>query len=147
MGYFLPFYPPNSPKNQTSKKWKKHLEIQFYISTIPKIMVICYTAPEIWCMRNVIIFHFGPFFAALPLLTAWKMKISKKWKILLDIWSFYTSVPKIMIIWHTVSEIWCMTGAIVIFHFGLFFSLLPPKKSKFKETEKIAWRYHHFTHV
>ena len=29
-------------------------------------MIMCYTVPEIWCMTNVIIFHFGPFFALLP---------------------------------------------------------------------------------
>ena len=35
--------------------------------------------------------------------------------------SFYTSVPKIMIIIsYTVSEIWQMTDVIVILHFGLF---------------------------
>ena len=46
--------------------------------------------------------------------TAWKMKVwKKKWKQkrkkkLLEI-SFYTSVPKIMIICCTVPEIWCVT--------------------------------------
>ena len=39
--------------------------------------------------------------------------------------SFYTNVPKIMIIWYTVPEIWCVTDVIVIFHFELFFALLP----------------------
>ena len=27
---------------------------------------ICYTVPEIWCVTDVTIFHFGPFFALLP---------------------------------------------------------------------------------
>ena len=40
--------------------------------------------------------------------------------------SFYTSVPKIMIIWYIVPEIWHVTDVIVIFHFGLFFALSPP---------------------
>ena len=38
----------------------------------------------------------------------------------------------------------------VIFHFELFFALLPPnlpKKSKFKKNEKNTWRHHHFTQV
>ena len=52
-------------------------------------------------------------------------KISKKWNKCLEMSSFYTSVPKIMIIWYTVPEIWHMTDVIVIFHFGLFFALLP----------------------
>ena len=58
--------------------------------------------------------------------------------------SFYTSVPKFMIICYTVSEIWCMTNVIVIFHFELFFALLPvpppsaqqPEKYKFQNNEK-----------
>ena len=48
--------------------------------------------------------------------------------------SFYTSVPKIMIICYTVPQI-CVTDVIVIFHFGLFFALLP-KKLKFKKMEE-----------
>ena len=124
-------------------------------------MNICYTGPEIWCMTDVIIFHFGPFFALLQLkkskfkkmkktpgdiilhkctknydhmlycswdmacdrcnhfsfwaifcsfipLTAPKIKILKKWKKTLKI-SFYICVPKIMIRWCTVPEIWCAT--------------------------------------
>ena len=42
-------------------------------------------------------------------LTAQKMKISKKCKKQLEISSFYTSVPTIMIRLCTVPEIWCMT--------------------------------------
>ena len=40
--------------------------------------------------------------------------------------SFYTSVPKIMIIFYTVPEVWCVIDVIVLFHFGLFFALLSP---------------------
>ena len=42
----------------------------------------------------------------------------------MEISSFYTSVPKIMIICYTVPKIWVMTD-VIIFHFELFFSLLP----------------------
>ena len=66
LGYFLPMYLPNSLKNQNlKKKRKKHWEISFY-NSVPKIMIICYTVSEIWHVTNVIIFHFGPFFALLP---------------------------------------------------------------------------------
>ena len=49
-----------------------------------------------------------------------------------------------MIICYTVPEIWCVTDAIVIFHFGLFFALLPPpppsrnspKNKNFKKMKK-----------
>ena len=57
--------------------------------------------------------------------TAQKITILKNWKMLLEISSFYTSVPKIMIICYTVPEIWRVTDVIFIFHFGLFFALLP----------------------
>ena len=53
--------------------------------------------------------------------------------------SFYKSVPKIMIIWYTVPEMWCMTDKIAIFHFGLFFALLPSNSAKnqnFKKNEE-----------
>ena len=58
-----------------------------------------------------------------------------------------------MIICYTVREIWHVTHVIVIFHFGLFFALLPPNslknqiKKKKKKKEKNFWRYHHFTPV
>ena len=60
-------------------------------------------------------------------------------------------VPKIiMIICNTVPEIWHIKDVIVIFHFVPFFALLPrlqPKKSKFWNNKKNAWRYHHLTYV
>ena len=67
----------------------------------------------------------------------------------LEISSFYTSAPKIMIICCSVPEIWCVTD-IIIFHFELFFALLPPnspKKYKFWQNEKNTWWYHHFMYV
>ena len=76
-----------------------------------------------------------------------KIKILKKRNKLLEILSFYTSVPKIMIICYTVPEIWRVMDVIVIFHFELFFALLP-RKSKFQKNEKKnPLRYYHFTHV
>ena len=44
--------------------------------------------------------------------------------------SFYTRVLKIMIKYYTVTEIWCVTDIIFIFHFGLASALLPPKDPK-----------------
>ena len=35
------------------KKEKKHLQISFY-TRAPKIMIICCTVPEIWCVTVVI---------------------------------------------------------------------------------------------
>ena len=42
-----------------------------------------------------------------------------------------------MIIGYTVPEIWHMTDVIVIFHFGLYFSLLPPNSAKNEDLKKI----------
>ena len=81
--------------------------------------------PEIWGITDIIFLSFWTIFCPFTLLTAWKMNISKKWKKCLEISSFDTNVPKIMIIYYTVPEIWCVMDAIVIFHFGLFFVLLP----------------------
>ena len=48
----------------------------------------------------------------------------------LEVLSFYTSVPKIMIICYSITEIWHITSVIDIFHFGLFFAPLPPYNSQ-----------------
>ena len=57
---FCPFTSLTAQKIKIWIKWKKYLEISFY-NSIPKIMIRRYTLPEIWCMKDVIIFHFGPF--------------------------------------------------------------------------------------
>ena len=102
---------PNSRKNENFNTMKKSLEISSFYTIVPKIMIICFIVPEIWRVTDVIvIFHFGLFFTLLPPLTAQKIKISKKLKKTLEISSFYTCVPKIMIRWCTVPEIWCATG-------------------------------------
>ena len=65
---FLLFYPPNNPKNKTFEKVKKkNLAMSSFYTNVPKIMIICYTIPEIQCMTDVIlIFYFGLFFTLLP---------------------------------------------------------------------------------
>ena len=51
--------------------------------------------------------------------------------------SFYTSSPKIMIIWYTVPEIWRVTDVIVIFHFGIssFYTCVPRNGEKWCATD------------
>ena len=66
LGYVFPFDPLNSPKHQNFEKMKKALEISSFYICVPKIMIRWCIVPEIWCMTDVIIFHFGPFFALLP---------------------------------------------------------------------------------
>ena len=75
----------------------------------------------IWHVTDLIVaFHFWLFFTLLP-----KNHNLKKVKKRLDISSFYNSVPKTMTICYTVTEIWCVMD-VIIFHLGLFFTLLPP---------------------
>ena len=125
LGYFLPFCHPTpltAQKIKTSKKWKTCLEISSLYTSVPKIMIRWCTVPEMWCMRDVIMFSFWAIFCPFTLLTAQKIKIFKKWK---NTWRYYhfTQVYlKIMIICYTVPEIWCMTDTILIFHFELFFA-------------------------
>ena len=62
---FQPFSPLTAQKNENEKKKKKHLDISFYTS-VPKIMIICSTVPEIWHMTHVIVIgHLGLLFALL----------------------------------------------------------------------------------
>ena len=39
LGYFLPFYPSKSPKNEIPKKMKKHPEISSFYTGVAKIMI------------------------------------------------------------------------------------------------------------
>ena len=66
---FCPFSLPTAPKMKILKKWKNHLDISSFYTSVPKIIIICYTVPE----------------------------------------SFYTCPPTITIRWCTVPEIWSTT--------------------------------------
>ena len=68
--------------------------------------------------------NLGPFFDLLPPRNPENQNFEKMKK-LLKTSSFYTSAPEIMITCYTVPKIWCVTDAIIIFQFGLFFALLP----------------------
>ena len=69
---FCPPPPPPPPLTTqkmkiSKKKWKKCLEISFFNTTVPKIMIICYTVPEIQHVTDaIVIFQFGIFFALSP---------------------------------------------------------------------------------
>ena len=34
-----------------------HMEISSFYTSKPKIMIICYTVPEIWSVTDIVIFH------------------------------------------------------------------------------------------
>ena len=147
LGYFLPFYLPNSPKNQNFEKMKK---------TSGDIIILrkCTKNEDhmmhgSWDMKRDRIFcHFGPTFAFL-LLTTKKIKILKKWK----------KTPWDIIILHmyTIKDNHMMYGSWIIKHNTEFFVILsyflhfyPPNNPKNQNLEKMKknpWRYHHFTIV
>ena len=135
LGHFLPFDSPNNQQNKNFEKvkQKKRLEILSYNTSVPKTMIICFTVPDIWHVIDVIVvFHFGLFFLFYPSNSQknenFKQKKTKKQKKKkhLEISSFYTRLPKIMILCFTVPEIWHITDVIVIFDFGLFLHFYPP---------------------
>ena len=121
------FFPFNNPKNQNFEKLQKP----------PRDIIILHKCTKnhghmLYCSWDMVhdkcncYFSFWAIFCPFTPLTAQKIKILKKWKKHLEISSFYICVPKIMIRWCTVPEIWCMTDVTVISHFGLFLALLPP---------------------
>ena len=93
------------------------------------------TVPEILSETNIVILsHFCPF---IPLTTR-KIKILKKWKMYLEMSSFYRCVIKITVIWCMLSKIWSTTDKIFC-HFEPFFANLShsqPEKSNFQKMKK-----------
>ena len=63
---FWPIFSPFTLLTAQKMKKKKHLEVSTLTTSVTKIMITCYTVPEIWCARDVIvIIHFGLIFAFL----------------------------------------------------------------------------------
>ena len=65
---FFAFLHPNYPITLTAwemkilQKWKKHLEMSSYYTSLLKIMIIWYTVPEIWHVTDVFYFSFWAIF-------------------------------------------------------------------------------------
>ena len=107
---FCPFIPLTVQKIKILKKWKK----------TPRDIIIIYKITKnhdhtLHCSWDtardgcIFIFHFGLFFALLPSQRPKKIKILKNGKKHLEMLSFYTCEPKIIITWCTGPEIWCAT--------------------------------------
>ena len=116
--------PSNSPKNENIKNKKspgdiitfhkctKNHDRPLYCSRdVAQDICYCYF---FW----IILFPFTP-------LTAQKMEMSMQWQKSLEISSFYTRVPKIMIRSYAVPEILRVSDVIVIVHFGQSLTRLP----------------------
>ena len=118
-GLFFSFYPSNSPKNRNFKKMNK----------LPGDIIILHICTKnhdhmqfcSWDMardRCIYFFHFGLFLTLLfpqpkpsnPFNSPKNQNFKRKKKLrCLEISSFYTFVPKIIISLSTVPEIWCAT--------------------------------------
>ena len=54
------------------------MEISLFYTSVPKIVIICHTFPEMWHVTDIIvIFHFGSFLLFYHPLTNQRTKISK----------------------------------------------------------------------
>ena len=109
MGHFLCFYSPNSPINKNFKKMKTTPEdiIILHKCTINDDQMMYGSWDEVHDRCNCY-FSFWAIFCPFTPLTAQKIKILKKWK---KAWRYphFTCVPKIIIRWCMVPEIWCAT--------------------------------------
>ena len=125
-GQYFAYLHPKNPKNEN---FEKNLEI-------PGDIIILHKCTKnhdnmIYCSCDMLhyrctYFSFWAIFCPFTPIKARKMEMLKKRKKHLEILSFYASVPKIRVIRYTIPETWRVTDVIVIFHFGLFFPLLPP---------------------
>ena len=104
-----------------------------------------FLVPERWSVTDRIFCHYGQimyrswdmvrdgcnyfsFWAIFCYFTPQQPKKPKFWKNekkCLEISSFYICVPKIIIRWCTVPEIWCVAD-VISSNFRLFFALIPP---------------------
>ena len=98
---FGPFTP------EELKKFKKCLEISAFYTSVQKIMTICYTVPQIWCVMDVIvIFHFGLFLAFYSPNTRKNENFKNMEKMPGDVVIVHVH-HKLQ--WCMVPEIWCKT--------------------------------------
>ena len=99
MDCFLPFHSPMDPENQNFEKMKKTIEdiIILQMFNINDSHMI-YGFSDMECNRQ----NFLSFWTVFCPYTTRKIKILKNWKKHMEISSFYTKVPEIMIICYTV---------------------------------------------
>ena len=152
LGHFFPFHSLKTRKIKILKKWTNLLEISFY-TCVPKIKIIWCMVPEIWSATDRTFCHYEPFFTLLLLIWYMVFQIwsaTDKFFVILD--RFLPFCPPINPQNQNFEKLKKNPGAIIIshncpknhdhmlycsldmacngfnccFHFGLFFTLLPP---------------------
>ena len=147
-GLFFVLLPPNNAENQNFEKMKKtpgDIIISHKCTTNENHII--YDSWYMKCDRQNFLSFWATFYPFNPLATQ-KIKILKKWNKHLEVSSFYTSVPKIMIICYTVPEIW--HDRQLFFILGYFLPFYPcnsPKNQSFKKMKKSTWRHHYFAYM
>ena len=128
LGYFLPFYATNSPKNQNFEKMKNTPgEIIILHKCTTNYDQIMYDSWDMVC-EGCNYFSFWAIFCPFNLPSNSPKNPKKNLKKKKNAWRHhllhkYTKNHDRM---PYCSEMWCVTDVIVIVHFGLFFALLPP---------------------
>ena len=136
-----------------SKKWKNQSEILSFYTSVPKIMITCYTVHMTVHMTHDgcnCYFSFWAIFYPSPPLTTRTRKISKKKKKM-------KKAPGDIIILHKCTKnhdhvlccSWDMVcdGCNCYFSFWAIFCTFTPLRARKIKLKKNAWRYHHFTLV
>ena len=145
--YFLAFYPPTTTKNENIKKGKQWVEIWSSYTSVPKIMIICYTVPEIWHVTDVIVtFHFVQFLPFYPPNSPQNENIKKLKKKNGDIIISRKCTKNHN---YTLYCFWDMARYACNFYLSFwayFLSFYRTKNKTFKKWKK-DWRYHHLTRV
>ena len=133
MGYFCPFTPLTTPKNQNLNKIKKtHGDITMLHRWTKIHDHMLYGSWDVWCMTDgIIIFHFRLLFALFRPNSPKKEKFknmkatattttTKTWR-----YHHHKCTKNHYQMLYCSWDIWCVTD-VIIFHFGLFFALLQP---------------------
>ena len=149
---FLLFYPILNPEIKIWKICKKHLEILSFYTCVPQMKILMYGS---WCIKckktKTFVLKILTFYNCVPQTTIRcsncyfsfctiyspfthrQSKKSKFWKNeekkYLEISSFYTSIPKTMIICYTIPDM-AHNGCNCYFSFWAIFVLLPPNSPK-----------------
>ena len=143
LGHFLPFQPPDNPKNQNFKIEKNTWRYYHFTNVYPK-----WQSYDVWFLRYevwrteffVILDRFLPFYPPPPSpLTIQKsgdivilhMCTKNDNHIMYGSWDMKRDRQNFLSLWTAFCH----------------FTPQQPKKSKFWKTEKNAWRYYHFKHV